>query len=236
MDPTKELYLKGEYRIADRDGPWKAGQMMRVIAGIPDRETIRTYADVGCNRGGVLASLRAALLEQGFPLSLTAGYDILPFPPDIEKTCPGVEFRQRDFLEDTENFDLVTLNDIIEHVGAPQVFLERIAGRTRYLALHIPLDDRLSVLLSNQYNYRLREVGHLSFWNPATALNLLTAAGLKPLHCRFTPGYLAPSGRERLAQWVSIPVRFLIGAVSPGLAAVTVGGFSLAVLCRGKRP
>ncbi|MCX7390981.1 MAG: hypothetical protein NTX02_07305, partial [Planctomycetia bacterium] len=65
---------------------------------------------------------------------------------------------------------------------------------------HIPLDDRLSVTLTQQWNYRLQDVGHLSFWNPASAITMLTSAGLEPLGCLLSPGFLAPSGRVRLSQ------------------------------------
>ncbi len=108
-----------------------------------------------------------------------------------------------------------------------------IARRARYVALHMPLDDRWSVLLRNQWNYRLGPVGHITFWNPATALNCVTSAGVVPVACRFTPGFLAPSGRERWTQWLVLPVRGLAWLVSPGLAAITVGGVSLAVLGEG---
>jgi hypothetical protein len=114
--------------------------------------------------------------------------------------------------------------------------LKILSTRARYLAFHIPLDDRLSVLLTNQYNYRLNTVGHISFWSPASALTLLTASGLQPLSCYFTKGVYAPSSRLTLLQKIAFPVRAVITSVSPGLAAMTVGGVSLAVLCRGRLP
>lgn len=131
--------------------------------------------------------------------------------------------------------DLATLNDVIEHVTCPQTLLAAVARRCRYVALHIPLDDRLSVLICDQWNRRIGPVGHISFWNTASALNMITSSGLLPLYCRFTPGFLAPSGRKRLVQKLALPIRMLMYVGNPGCAATTVGGVSLAVLCRGAR-
>lgn len=234
MDPNKERYRTGEYDVSDNDGPWKARNMCEIIDAIPDKSSIKKYADIGCGRGGVLMNLVELLRDSGFPLEEVVGYDIMPFSDFMVECCPEIEFRQQEFLEGEDEFDLVTINDLLEHISSPQKFLTGVGCRTRYAAMHIPMDDRLSVLLMNQYNYRIRDIGHISFWNPSSALNLISASGLQPLRCGFTPGFLAPSGRERLIQKIAIPIRFIIGSISPGLAAVTVGGYSLAVLCRGK--
>lgn len=232
FDPTKARYVEDRYHPPDKDGPFKARQLRQLIEAIPDKESITSYADVGCGDGSTLTCIRKELCEAGFPIRRVAGYDISPFPDGLEQAHPEIEFIHGDFFESGEDFDLITLNDVIEHVGAPQDFLSRIGMRARYVALHIPLDDRLIVLLTNQYNYRLQDVGHLSFWNPSSAINLLTSAGFLPLHCRVTPGFLAPSSRERVLQWLALPVRALGWLISPGLTAITVGGVSLAVLCR----
>ncbi len=234
MDPNIERYSRGEYEIEDKDGPWKARYMHDIINSIPDKYSIKKYADIGCGSGGVLRNLVELLKQSGFPLEQIIGYDISPIPDFIRKASPEIEFRQQNILESKDYYDLVTINDVLEHVSSPQEFLAGVGSRTRYVAVHIPLDDRLSVLLTDQYNYRIRDVGHISFWNPCSALNLISASGLQPLRCSFTQGFLAPSGRERLIQKIAIPFRFIIGTISPGLAAVTVGGYSLAVLCRGR--
>lgn len=208
--------------------------MLALLNNIPDRKMIRNYADVGCGHGDVISHMDMFLKKAGFPIERTCGYDISPFPKDLQAKHPGINFIQRDFLSTTECFDLITLNDVLEHISSPQKFLERIADRTHYLALHIPLDARLSVLLADQFNFRLSKVGHISFWTPFSALNLLSASGFLPLGCRFTPGFLAPSGRERLLQWLALPARCAFWFLSPGLTATALGGVSLAVLARGR--
>lgn len=232
---SDDWYTTGDYNVDFGDDAAKAGFMIDLMKDIPDLPTPHSYADVGCGNGGVFARIHKHLAGQNTGLS-SVGYDLLP----EEKLCRevrddrNIEFRRMLFSEDNQSFDLVTLNDVIEHVTEPRQFLQAVARRARYVALHIPLDDRLSVLLADQLNFRLKDVGHISFFNPCSALNLLTDSGLQPLHCKYTPGFMAPSGRERTVQKVAYGVRRLAWSVSPALMALTIGGVSLAVMCRGE--
>jgi SAM-dependent methyltransferase len=235
VDPARARYEQGTYNVRFGDDVWKARQIAAVVAAVVPRDEIRSYADIGCGSGGVMLRLREELHKSGFSLDTTVGYDIAPIPHEVAAADRQISFKQVDFLNERRLYDLVTLNDVIEHVTQPQNLLRHVAECSRYIALHIPLDDRLSVTLTNQYNYRLDTVGHISFWNAAAAINLLTFAGLLPLHCRFTPGFLAPSGRQRPAQRALIPLRRLMWAVSPPLTARVLGGVSLAIVCRGRR-
>jgi hypothetical protein len=229
-----DRYRLGQYDCTFGDGAWKGAQMARLIGHAAAKEEVRSYADVGCGDGTVLRCIKEGLTAAGFSLTRVVGYDVAPPPANTAAVGPDIVLKHRDFADDDECFDLVTLNDVIEHVLCPQDFLEAVAARARYVALHIPLDDRVSVRIFNQYNYRIGPVGHISFFNPPSALNLLVSAGLLPLYCRFTPGFLAPSGRKRLIQKIALPLRLLSWWISPGLSASLLGGVSLAVLCRGQ--
>jgi SAM-dependent methyltransferase len=233
MNPSDLRYQTGNYDFNFGDDGCKAREMLKVIDRIPDPHNITSYADIGCGNGGVFASLYKEMLQNGFVLRRAIGYDIAAAWHETAAKNPGLEFKTADFLDDDIEVDLATLNDVLEHVSAPQELLAAVARRCRYVALHIPLDDRLSVLLTDQWNYRMEMLGHISFWNAASALSMITAAGLLPLYCRYTPGFLWPSGRKRLLQKAALPIRLLLYSISPALTAATVGGVSLAVLCRG---
>jgi hypothetical protein len=234
LHPATQRYTQGSYDTHFGDDAWKAAQMRQIITHIPDKTSIRSYADVGAGYGGMFVELVRELREAGLPVTESVAYDVGAFDEALVGAHPDLAFRHEDFLAGAEQFDLVTLNDVVEHVPSPEKFLSVVARRARYVALHIPLDDRLSVLLTNQFNYRLETVGHISFWSPASALTMLTSSGLVPLKCRYTGGFLAPSGRVRIIQRVALPFRWLLWTISPGLAAITTGGASLAVLCRGQ--
>ncbi|MCA9240042.1 MAG: class I SAM-dependent methyltransferase [Planctomycetales bacterium] len=234
VDHAQDRYKSGAYNAEFGDDRWKALQIQRLLLPHVRLQGLRSYADIGCGNGGVLANLVQGLRDHGAPLGRAVGYDIAPIQDTAALDQQGIVFRQADFLDTEDTYDLITLNDVIEHVTEPTRFLTALSDRAKYLALHIPLDDRLSVHLTNQYNYRLQSVGHLSFWNASSAINLLTGAGLTPLACRFTPGFLAPSGRQRPLQIAALPMRWLLWTISPCIASKTLGGVSLAVICRGR--
>jgi len=236
MNVAQNRYEAGEYDVDFGDDQFKADQILRLLANIPDLKALSSYADVGCGNGGTFAGIYEGLIRQGCALQRAVGYDLLPEEKFRAKNREGICYKRMDFFDDHQDYDLITLNDVVEHVLQPQDFCAKIGQRARYVALHIPLDDRLSVLCTNQYNYRLQSVGHLSYWSPASALSMLTASGLLPLHCFFSPGFKAPSGRALLRRRLVLPLRWLMWLINPGLMAVTAGGISLAVLCRGHKP
>src|ERR1039458_5901599 len=136
-NPERERYASGDYEFDFGDDLWKAREMRKVIERIPDPKTIMSYADIGCGNGGVFISLCNELLQCGFPLRRTIGYDVASAWKAAATKNPTVEFRTADFLEDDIEIDLATLNDVIEHVTCPQTLLAGVARRCRYLALHI---------------------------------------------------------------------------------------------------
>jgi hypothetical protein len=233
MNAATTRYELGNYDFDFGDDEWKAKQMMKVISKISDPSSIHSFADVGCGNGGTSVQIVKLLKERGFPVRCAAGYDLASAWKSTAQTHTEVAFRCADFTQQETVFDLVTLNDVIEHVLCPIEFCRAVAQRARYVALHIPLDNRLATYVSKDWNRRLSEIGHISFWNVASALTTLTAAGLFPLYCILTPGFSAPSGRKRLAQRLFLPIRAIAYAASPDLTALTFGGVSLAVLSKG---
>lgn len=235
MQNSVNRYVGMRYSFDFGDDEWKAEVLRDLVNRIPGPGAVRAYVDIGCGNGGTFYALYKNMRADGIPVQRAIGYDVARAWEKSAQDRPEVEFRQADYSCEGIDADLATLNDVVEHMSCPQQMLAEVAKRCRYVILHIPLDDRLSVLLLNGINVRLEAVGHISLWNVCSALNLLTASGLTPLHCYYTPGFLAPSGRRRLVQWVALPFRGLIYAISPWLASVTVGGVSLAVLCEGER-
>jgi SAM-dependent methyltransferase len=235
IDHAVERYAQGSYCLDFGDGAWKAAQLAKALSAVPECRSIETLADLGCGDGTVLAELHRLLIARGQPLARAIGYDVSDGFRATAAAHPELSFETCPDLARIEGrFDLVVLADVIEHVLGPTAFLRQVGRLGRFVLLHIPLDDRWSVLAGNQFNYRIGPVGHISFWNPASALTLLTEAGLLPLHCEFTPGFAAPSGRRSLLQRVALVPRQLLWLISPGIAARTIGGVSLAVVCRGR--
>ena len=161
---TIERYSTGTYNNQFGDADFKSRTLLDLLKGFPEIATsFKTYADVGCGDGTVFVSILQKLPRLGCHLEEAVGYDISPPSVKSIDLPPGSQIVQADFLSCSLCYDLVTLIDVIEHVLEPQEYLRAVAKRSRFVLLHIPLDDRLSVTLTQQWNYRLQDVGHLSF-------------------------------------------------------------------------
>lgn len=227
-------YESGEYAKAAStydDDHFKAVEFLKLYDRVRQQVplNVRSYIDVGCLHGGVAAEIGQGLRERGNPTHVVKGYDVSPQVAEL--TREGVEFVRGDFTKADENVDLVTLFDVFEHVLQPMKFVESIASRSRFVGLHIPLDDSLINGLTNRYRSRLAFPGHLIYLNPATALTFAAYSGLRVLDYEFTHGYTAESGGNTRSQRLLRPVRAGIAKRSPWLASRLVGGLSLMVIC-----
>lgn len=190
---------------------------------------LSSYVDIGCMRGGITAGVAAGLRTRNHSLVQTYGYDVSP--EVLNNRQPGITFRQGDFTAEAITADLVTAFDVLEHVLRPVEFLRNLAIRAKFVALHIPLDDNWINGVSDRYRSRLNYPGHITFLSPASALNLLSEAGLRALDYSFTHGYRTESGHMNRSQQFLRPVRASLARMNEWMAARTVGGLSLMVLC-----
>jgi hypothetical protein len=230
---TTDRYIEGSYDQEFGDASFKAKHLVKLLARYPDLlGKVQTYADVGCGDGTVFAAVLDRMLENGFQLRCAKGYEVSPLSDKKLLLPTFASIIRQDFIAGSETYDLISLIDVVEHLVSPSDYLRAVSRRSNFALLHIPLDDRLSVYLAQQWNFRLQNIGHLSFWNPASALSMLTNSALEPLACSFTPGFLAPSGRVGFLQKLFLPIRWGLWTVSPGITARTMGGVSMAVLCR----
>jgi hypothetical protein len=124
---------------------------------------------------------------------------------------------------------------VFEHVPDPVQFIRDIAERAKYIAFHIPLDDTLSNAMLDRYRKRIEYPGHLIYLNPASALNMLTTAGLLVMDYDYTKGFRAPTGTKSVLQKIAFPIRELLTHLNPWLVSVTLGGLSLMVITRTRR-
>lgn len=228
------MYSSGAYyqthsRYA-RDAAFKAQNFLDVFLPLAREHAwrINSYVDVGCGSGDIAAAITQALRHAGHDVSVAKGYDVSPHVQELNFSA--VEFVHADFCESGENADLVTLFDVFEHVTDPLRFIGAVRDRCRIVGFHIPLDNSLNHALRDKYKRLLKEPGHLIFLDAASALNLLTLAGLRVVGYCYTFGFLAPSGRRSFYAKALFPVRYLLANLSPWLLSKTLGGASLLVV------
>ena len=223
------IYSDGTYAESNRDwhaedSPWKAQQ----IASLLQRNNLapRRICEVGCGAGEILQQLSTALPDSTF-----VGFERSPQAIAICQTKENarVQYRSVDIFEDREVFDCLLCIDVFEHVEDYMGFISRLRGKARHKLFHIPLDiSLLSILHSSMIRAR-KSVGHLHYFTRETAVATLLDCGYTVVDGFFTAPFAALPVRTAKARLAKTP-RSALFAISPALAAKTLGGCGYMVL------
>lgn len=233
QDIVSRRYLSGEYAEKNPDwdsgdAPWKAGLVMELMK----RNNIRpeTLVEVGCGSGGVLAELRETC--SGTVLS---GYDIAPGAASFwsRHDAADIQFHVGDFLAVNKRmFDVVLMLDVLEHLGDPFTFLERLRAHGRFMVFHIPLDlSAISVLRESPLLHVREQVGHLHYFTRNLALAMLKESGYEIVEARFTGASFSAPRRSIKTRLAGLLRRAVYG-LNHELGARLLGGETLLVLAK----
>ncbi len=236
LDPVTRRYLSGDYAAKNPDwdsvdSPWKADRVTELL----DRHGLSpaSIAEIGCGAGGVLAVLR-----RRFPQADMAGFDIAPDLVSRWQTHANasIRFTLGDFLSlNQRNFDLLLVLDVLEHLGDPFSFLERLRSHGERVIFHFPLDlSAMSVLRESPLLHVREKVGHIHYFTKGLALALLEECGYEVIDARYTgAAFSTPqqSSWTRFAGWI----RRLVYAVNHDIGVRLLGGETLMVLARARR-
>jgi SAM-dependent methyltransferase len=230
---TESFYTDGSYRENNPDwhaidSRWKA----ELIASMLERNSVAfgSCVEVGCGAGRVLAHLAELI-----PGKTYAGYDVSPDAAAswLPSRQLSVAYHLGDFRATSENYDLLLLIDVFEHLEDYMGFLRSLSTRAQWFVFHIPLEMHLSALLRDRQLHSRHQVGHLHYFSRATALATLADTGYHIVTEEYT--YLSQETQEarRMLTNLANLVRAGVQSVSVDLAAKLLGGYSLLVLCRG---
>jgi SAM-dependent methyltransferase len=137
--------------------------------------------ELGCGTGAVILECQ----RRGLGAEFTAidysqeaiGY-LAGHSRDIR--CLAADITRPDFKLE-QNFDVVILSHVLEHLEEPLRFLQLLMSRVRfrYLVAEVPLEDLLASRLKNLFRDRTRNTaGHVQFFTQDTFGKLLESAGL----------------------------------------------------------
>jgi SAM-dependent methyltransferase len=218
-----------------RDASYKIVELQKLLDSsrqFPSLFPLSRVADVGCGSGHTTFLLQAMCSQNGYGNGdvYVEGYDVHPAVLTYQNGT-NIKFVHGDFCTlDMPLFDLTILFDVIEHVPAPVEFLRQVAFRSRFVALHIPLDDSVFSWYRQLPLKNLRNPGHLLILDSPAALNIVAMAGLRTMLFRYSPVFQAPSGSISRVQKLLNPLRVLLYYFNPYLLQKTLGGISLMVL------
>ncbi|GAB3318849.1 hypothetical protein GCM10027299_10890 [Larkinella ripae] len=231
---TGELYtaVNGEYLQNNptwhvEDSPWKARQILKMVNRHPIQP--KTVAEVGCGAGEILNQLHASMPDEVHFTGYDISGDAIAFARQRAKN--RLTFRQEDFFQSDEVFDLLIMMDVFEHVDDYLGFLRQCKNKAKNTIFHIPLDLSASAILRNRLIAGRKSVGHLHYFMKETALATLVDAGYEVVDSFYTTGSLDLPMKDFKSKVAVLP-RKIIFALNEDLAARLLGGFSLLVLTR----
>lgn len=220
-----DIYKNGDYLAQNEDwhsaeSPWKANHILEILQR--NNVSFETAAEVGCGAGRILHDLYQALPDRYFH-----GFDISPQAASFWQNlpCTDVNYTLGNFLETSQNFDLLLAIDVFEHVPDYMGFLEHLATRARHFVFHIPLDMNMLMLAKDEHSELRSRIGHIHYYSRATAEAALQDCGYRIIDWFYTADYTLPGHERRIN-----PLRKLMFKLSPDLAVKTLGGWSMMVL------
>jgi Methyltransferase domain len=234
---SSDLYTGKGYADAnpawhDEDAGAKAANIAKIVRA--NNITCRKIADVGCGTGGVLNAL---LQHDIFRDSIAIGYDIAPYAISLAKQreTDNLSFHCGDFLQTNESYDFLLCIDVFEHVDDYMGFLRKLRGRSKYYVFHVPLDISITGLLRGQHLQQREEVGHLHYFDQATALATLRDTGFKIIGTQYTRTaedilQIHPEWRTTTAMLGNAVRRVVRIVAGEDLSVRLLGGASLMVL------
>jgi SAM-dependent methyltransferase len=173
------MYTSGEYLQNTQtwhieDSAWKARQILR---GMNECHLVpETVCEVGCGAGEILNQLYQLLPSH----TRFTGFEISPqaFEMCREREKDRLVFRNEDILATTENYDLLMVIDVFEHIPDYMGFLRAIKERAKYKIFHIPLELTVrSLFFGDALPASRRTMGHLHYFDRSTALATLEDCG-----------------------------------------------------------
>ncbi|MCX5677929.1 MAG: class I SAM-dependent methyltransferase [Candidatus Omnitrophica bacterium] len=137
---------------------------------------VKSVCDVGCGVGNLLLALEDRLAD-------AKGIDTSDESLSLARTkitSPRIRLEKKSALELDEQFDLVFLTDILEHIQDDRSMIrslhDKVVKKNGYLIMTVPAHRRL-------YSKFDRNAGHYRRYDKAALLALLKEGGFEPMLC-----------------------------------------------------
>ena len=228
---TENIYTDGSY-LEKSGGTWhledsafKVGRILELLARNPGIAK-QSICEIGCGAGGILEELQKTLGKD----ARCTGYDISPQAISMAKSRarnPHCQFVLGNAFDDKDQFDLVLVMDVVEHVEDCFSFVRNCGQKGRYKVFHIPLEASASSVMRGANAWD--SLGHIHIFSIETALKTIEHSGLSVRDWLLTSGSIAkvnPGWKTRCMN----QVRRIVQGLNTKLAARLMGGYSILIL------
>lgn len=236
--PTCATYQTGQYwdvhsSFHEEDAGFKVANFRRLIGLTRSDTADLSLLDIGCASGEFLRRLRPHFDGRlvGCDLS-TAAID----RAKASTTAGAIDFELGSVDDLDETFDIVTLNDVFEHVDDYIGFLRQVrdVGTTFYF--HIPLDMYVLSLARHTYMSARRRFGHLHYFTPPSAVATLECCGYEVVAQSINSvARHAARTKPRLRTRAAVVPRIVGHRVSPAWSANWLKDATLSVVAQPRR-
>lgn len=230
------IYREGQYaRLhADwhiRDAPAKAQDLLPAMEALAENLSGKPclIADVGTGVGGVPVELRKRLANRLPHFSPAfVGYEIAAEAVQTAHTLfPDLEIRNRHLSEDDGRFDAVMFVDVLEHLESGWEMLRLASRISDYLIVRQPLLDNFGLFRGNKYGSQRATLGHISYFNYRSFLDMASATGWMPLQLRLAAPWEIGGPCDTGGTRGMRPVKRLLTHLSRENASFLLEGFYL---------
>lgn len=223
---TSGGYLDENPDWHDEDAPVKAREIDLFLR--KNDVTFDKCADIGCGTGRVVKIL-ASSWDAEFH-----GYDITALPSARDPHTPtNVTLVVGDFFSVNllKHYDLILLNDVIEHIPDFFNFLNRLKKYSRCFIIRVPIEMNVLHTLTNRQIYNRRRVGHLHYFSKDTALAFVEECSLRIVAWQYVfDGLNMPHTSRSVLKLVSKAPRLLAFRLFPDLGVRLFGGAAVLIL------
>ncbi|OYU81329.1 MAG: methylase [Flavobacterium sp. BFFFF1] len=220
-------YLKKNPNWHVEDSSWKASKILKILN--QNNIVPESVAEVGCGAGEILRELQNKMPKnvnfKGYDISI----DALLLAK--EKQNDKLTFLQEDFTKLEENFDLVLMIDVFEHVDDYFGFIRACRLRAKNSVFHIPLDLSAQAVLRNQMLKNRNAFGHIHYFTKDTALATLIDCGHEIMDYFYTGASTELPPKAWRTKVVNV-FRNLMFKINKDLTVKLFGGYSLIVLTK----
>lgn len=223
-------YLKKNPSWHIEDSPWKATQILKIIER--NKLSPESIVEIGCGAGEILNQLQGRMKNKNIHFY---GYEI---SPDAYQFCKQrsnerLAFFQEDLLQTGNQYDLLLMIDVFEHVDDYIGFINKAAKFAEYKIYHIPLDMSMLSIYTNYPHAARKKIGHLHYFMKDTAIATLKDTGQEVIDWFYTHGALEVNNKGLTMAGKTLNfLRRMFFKINPDFTVKTFGGFSLIVLTK----